>query len=61
MVLLYAANFPAWFFITLYLQQVLHYDAIEAGLCVPADDAVDLRRVLDARPAPGRAGSALGA
>ena len=30
--LLYAANFPAWFFITLYLQQVLHYDAIEAGL-----------------------------
>jgi EmrB/QacA subfamily drug resistance transporter len=31
-VLLYAANFPAWFFITLYLQQVLHYSAIEAGL-----------------------------
>jgi EmrB/QacA subfamily drug resistance transporter len=31
--LMYAANFPAWFFITLYLQQVLHYDAIEAGLC----------------------------
>lgn len=30
--LLYAANFPAWFFITLYLQQVLHDDAIEAGL-----------------------------
>ena len=30
--LMYAANFPAWFFITLYLQQVLHYDAIEAGL-----------------------------
>jgi EmrB/QacA subfamily drug resistance transporter len=30
--LLYAANFPAWFFITLYLQQVLHYSAIEAGL-----------------------------
>jgi EmrB/QacA subfamily drug resistance transporter len=31
--LMYTANFPAWFFITLYLQQVLHYDAIVAGLC----------------------------
>ena len=31
-VLLYAALFPGWFFLTLYLQQVLHYDAIEAGL-----------------------------
>jgi EmrB/QacA subfamily drug resistance transporter len=31
-VLLYAANFPTWFFITLYLQQVLHFDAVEAGL-----------------------------
>ncbi len=31
-VLLYAALFPVWFFLTLYLQQVLHYDAIEAGL-----------------------------
>jgi EmrB/QacA subfamily drug resistance transporter len=31
-VLLYAANFPAFFFVTLYLQQVLHYTAIEAGL-----------------------------
>ena len=30
--LLYAAQFPAWFFLTLYLQQVLHYTAIEAGL-----------------------------
>jgi EmrB/QacA subfamily drug resistance transporter len=30
--LMYGANFPAWFFITLFLQQVLHYDAIEAGL-----------------------------
>ena len=30
--LLYAAQFPGWFFLTLYLQQVLHYDAIEAGL-----------------------------
>ncbi len=30
--LLYAAQFPAWFFLTLYLQQVLHYSAIEAGL-----------------------------
>jgi EmrB/QacA subfamily drug resistance transporter len=30
--LMYAANFPAWFFITLYLQQVLHYDPIDAGI-----------------------------
>lgn len=31
-VLLYAAFFPVWFFLTLYMQQVLHYDAIEAGV-----------------------------
>jgi EmrB/QacA subfamily drug resistance transporter len=31
-VMLYAAFFPVWFFLALYLQQVLHYDAIEAGL-----------------------------
>jgi EmrB/QacA subfamily drug resistance transporter len=31
-VLLYSAFFPVWFFLTLYLQQVLHYSAIEAGL-----------------------------
>jgi EmrB/QacA subfamily drug resistance transporter len=30
--LLYASQFPGWFFLTLYLQQVLHYDAIVAGL-----------------------------
>ena len=30
-VLMYAALFSMWFFLTLYLQQVLHYDAIEAG------------------------------
>ncbi len=30
--LLYASQFPSWFFLTLYLQQVLHYSAIEAGL-----------------------------
>jgi len=30
--LLYASQFPGWFFLTLYMQQVLHYDAIEAGL-----------------------------
>jgi EmrB/QacA subfamily drug resistance transporter len=31
-ILLYAAFFPVWFFLTLYLQQVLGYSAIEAGL-----------------------------
>jgi EmrB/QacA subfamily drug resistance transporter len=31
-VLLYAAFFPVWFFLTLYLQQVLGFDAIEAGV-----------------------------
>jgi EmrB/QacA subfamily drug resistance transporter len=31
-ILLYAALFPLWFFLTLYLQQVLHLDAIETGL-----------------------------
>jgi EmrB/QacA subfamily drug resistance transporter len=31
-ILLYAAFFPVWFFLTIYLQQVLHYDAIQAGL-----------------------------
>lgn len=30
--LLYAGFFPVWFFITLYVQELLHYDAIEAGL-----------------------------
>jgi predicted MFS family arabinose efflux permease len=30
--LLYAAQFPGWFFLTLYMQQVLHYSAIGAGL-----------------------------
>jgi MFS family permease len=31
-VLLYASQFPGFFFLTLYMQQVLHYNAIEAGL-----------------------------
>jgi EmrB/QacA subfamily drug resistance transporter len=31
--LLYAAFFPVWFFLTLYVQEVLHLDAIEAGFC----------------------------
>jgi MFS family permease len=31
-VLLYASQFPSWFFITLYLQEVLHYHAIAAGV-----------------------------
>ena len=30
--LLYAGVFAMWFFLTLYLQQVLHYSALEAGL-----------------------------
>jgi EmrB/QacA subfamily drug resistance transporter len=30
--LLYGAFFPVWFFLTIYVQQVLGYDAIEAGL-----------------------------
>ena len=30
--LLYASFFPVWFFLTLYVQEVLHYDAIQAGL-----------------------------
>ena len=30
--LLYAGFFPVWFFLTLYVQEVLHYDAIQAGL-----------------------------
>jgi EmrB/QacA subfamily drug resistance transporter len=31
-VLLYAAFFPVWYFLTLYVQQVLGFDPIEAGL-----------------------------
>jgi EmrB/QacA subfamily drug resistance transporter len=31
-VLLYAALFPQWFFLTLYMQRILHYDAIVTGL-----------------------------
>jgi predicted MFS family arabinose efflux permease len=30
--LLYSAVFSMWFFLTLYMQQVLHYDALRAGL-----------------------------
>jgi EmrB/QacA subfamily drug resistance transporter len=30
--LAYAAIFAMWFFVSLYLQQVLHYDALQAGL-----------------------------
>ncbi len=30
--LLYAGFFPVWFFLTLYVQEILHYDAIQAGL-----------------------------
>jgi EmrB/QacA subfamily drug resistance transporter len=31
-VLLYAAFFPVWFFLTIYLQQIMGYDALQAGL-----------------------------
>ena len=31
-VLLYAAFFPVWFFLTIYLQRVLGYDALQAGV-----------------------------
>jgi len=31
-VLMYAALFSMWFFLTLYMQQVLHYDALGAGI-----------------------------
>jgi MFS family permease len=31
--LLYSAVFSMWFFLTLYMQQVLHYSAVRAGLC----------------------------
>ena len=31
-VLLYAAFFPVWFFLTIYMQQVLHHDAIITGI-----------------------------
>jgi EmrB/QacA subfamily drug resistance transporter len=31
-ILLYSAFFPVWYFLTLYLQQVLGFDAIQAGL-----------------------------
>ena len=40
-VLMYAALFSMWFFLTLYLQQVLRYDALEAGVAfVPMTLAV---------------------
>jgi MFS family permease len=31
-VLLYAAFFPVWFFLTIYLQQIMGYDALQAGV-----------------------------
>ena len=51
-VLMYAALFSMFFFITLYLQQVLRDDADPGGALVPADDAVGVRR-LDAGAAAG--------
>ncbi|MGH2927725.1 MAG: MFS transporter, partial [Solirubrobacteraceae bacterium] len=55
-VLLYGASFPAWFFITLYMQQVLGMDAIEAGLAfLPMTGSIFLGSTLAPR-AVGRFG-----
>ena len=54
MFLLYAAVFAIWFFLSLYLQQVLHYDPLQTGAALPADDARDHGHE-HARAAPGRA------
>ena len=53
-VLLYAALFPAVLLLTLYLQQVLQLRRDRGRPRVPADDAVDLRRLV-ARAAARRA------
>ncbi len=48
--LLYAAVFSMWFFLTLFMQQVLHYDALRAGLAfLPMTLAIVLASAL----APG--------
>ncbi len=54
--LLYMAFFPVWFFLTLYVQEVLHYDAIEAGLTfLPMTGSIFLASTL-APKAVGRFG-----
>jgi EmrB/QacA subfamily drug resistance transporter len=48
--LAYAAVFAMWFFVSLYLQQVLHYDALKAGLSfLPMTLAVVLGTMLAPR------------
>ncbi|HEX3909797.1 MAG TPA: MFS transporter [Solirubrobacteraceae bacterium] len=50
MFLLYSAVFAMWFFLSLYLQQVLHYDALKAGFSfVPMTLAVVLGTILAPR------------
>jgi EmrB/QacA subfamily drug resistance transporter len=53
-VLLYAAFFPVWFFLTLYMQQVLHYSAIVTGL---AFLPMTLSIMLASSLAPGAVGA----
>ena len=53
-VLMYAALFSMFFFVTLYLQQVLGDDALEAGLSFLPIDAVGVHRLV-AGAAAGRA------
>lgn len=53
--LAYAAVFAMWFFVSLYLQQVLHYDALKAGLgFLPMTLAVVLGTTLAPRLAARR-------
>jgi MFS family permease len=48
--LLYGGFFPVWFFLTIYLQQVRHLDAIEAGLAfVPMTGSIFLASTLAPR------------
>jgi predicted MFS family arabinose efflux permease len=54
--LLYAGFFPVWFFLTLYVQEVLHFDPVEAGLSfLPMTGSIFLASTLAPR-AVGRYG-----